>query len=255
MKINVEQIKNIIKEELKSFFYESIGASNVRIYNIEEAEPGEENILPLQYGTDLITCYSLKLSEVLSEYFQMDQETYDLVLNKIPKGDNVEQLFDESDQAASSVEMLMSLDEKFVGYPTGTLKLTDSSSENTNVKMRFNGVGIDIVNSEEVQKMLGESDGQITIKLGLGLPSPNYIGGIIAREVKGRGEDAKVTNEDKGYVSYFDPGVSSGFQEYPAEAYIRLNKVLDDIKSGTLVIKIEQKIEGDPDSIHYKVLV
>jgi hypothetical protein len=149
MKINVEQIKNIIKEELKFFLHESIGASNVRIHNIEQTEPGEKNILPLQYGTDLIECYSLKLSEVLAEYFEMDQETYDLVLNKMPKGDDVEQLFDKSDQAEPNVELLMSLDEKFVGYPTGTLKLTDSSSENTNVKMRFNGAGIDIVNSEE----------------------------------------------------------------------------------------------------------
>ena len=74
MRITAKQIKKIIKEEIVKVMRETQGGSNVNFWNIDEAESGEQNILPLQYGENLITNYSLKLSETLASDFEMDQE-------------------------------------------------------------------------------------------------------------------------------------------------------------------------------------
>ena len=109
MKITKKQIKKIILEELSLVMRESTGGG-VSLWNYEESEPGGENVLPLQYGTDLIISYSLKMSEMLHEYFKdLDEETKELILRKMPGKDDVEQLYDGSEQSLSSVQMLMSL--------------------------------------------------------------------------------------------------------------------------------------------------
>ena len=252
MRITTEQIKKIIKEEIIKVMRESEGGSSISFWNIDEAEAGEENTLPLQYGEGLIKNYSLELSETLVSDFKMDPDTVNLVVSKLPGGDSIEQLFDGTEQAASSVELLMSLDEKFVGYPAGELRITDYG--NTGIRLQFNGKGFDVLDLEEVKKKLNK-DEELEVNLGYGMPSPELIGGIIADEVSGSGEDADVDDENSGYVSAFDPGVADGESgmDYPTLANIRILKVLEDINNGTLTIEIEQDYEDDASSIYFQL--
>ena len=255
MKITKKQIKKIILEELSLVMRESTGGA-VRFWNVEEAEEGDENVLPLQFGNDLVTIYSETLSEVLVTYFDLDKETLDLVLKKLPGGDSIHSLFAGDEQAASNIELLRSLSEDFVGYPVGELRVGDGDG-NTGVKLQYNGKTFDVLNLEELQKKIEKNDGDLEVNLGYGMPSASAIGGIIADEVSGRGEDADVDDEASGYVSSFDPGVADGESgmDYPTTADIRIMKLLDSINSGAHGIKIVQEYEGDPDYIYYDVLV
>ena len=252
MRITTKQIKKIIKEEIIKVMRESEGGSSISFWNIDEAEAGEENTLPLQYVEGLIKNYSLELSETLASDFKMDSDTIDLVVSKLPGGDSIEQLFDGTEQAASSIELLIALDEKFVGYPAGELRITDYG--NTGIRLQFNGKGFDVLDLEEVKKKLNK-DEELEVDLGYGMPSAEIIGGIIADEVSGRGEDADVDDPNSGYVSAFDPGVADGESgmDYPTTAQVRIMKVLEDINNGTLTIEIEQDYEDDASSIYYQL--
>ena len=256
MKITKKQIKKIILEELSLVMRESTGGA-VRFWNVEEAEEGDENVLPLQFGNDLVTIYSETLSEVLTTYFDLDKGTLDLVLKKLPGGDSIHSLFAGDEQAASNIELLRSLSEDFVGYAVGELRIGENGYGNTGVKLQYNGKTFDVLNLEELQKKIEKNDNELEVNLGYGMPSARSIGGIIADEVSGRGEDADVDDEASGYVSSFDPGVADGESgmDYPTTAHIRIMKLLDAINSGAHRIKIVQEYEGDPDYIYYDVLV
>lgn len=252
MRITAKQIKKIIKEEIVKVMRETQGGSNVNFWNIDEAESGEQNILPLQYGENLITNYSLKLSETLASDFEMDQETIELLITKLPSGDDIEQLFDGTEQAAANVELLKSFDENFVGYPIGELRISDHSD--SGVKVIFNGKTLEFFDPESLKEKLDKEE-TLEINLGYGMPSPKFIGGIIANEVSGIGEDADVDDADSGYVRGFDPGVADGESgmDYPTTANIRILKVLEDINNGTLAIELGQDFEDEADSIYYKL--
>ena len=255
MKITKKQIKKIILEELSLVMRESTGGG-VSLWNYEESEPGGEDVLPLQYGTDLIISYSLKMSEMLQEYFKdLDEETKELILRKMPGKDDVEQLYDGSEQSLSSVQMLMSLDPKFVGYPICELRVGNGYGD-TGVKLEFDGKIFEVLGLEKLKKEIEKNDGDLEVGLGFGMPSASTIGGIIANEISGTGEDADVEDEASGYVTAFDPGVADGESgmDYETTAHIRILKLIEDINNGNLRVKIIQEYEGDPDYIYCEVV-
>ena len=248
MKITVDQIKKIIKEEMLKVLRESNGGADIQ--NITYAEDGEENVLPLQYNGNLVKSYSLTISEFLSDV-GADDETIDDVVNNLPGGDDILQLFDGSEEAASYEGLMFgSLDDEKSGYAIGELMLGEMGR--TGILIGFNGTNFDVVNEEEMKQKMNDN-GEIEVKLGWGTPRPSQIGGIVAMEVTGQGEDADVRDSSSGYISAYDAGsASQASGDNPTSAVVRINKVLEDINDGTLTVKVEQKNDGDP--IFYKIV-
>jgi len=248
MKITVDQIKKIIKEEMLKVLRESNGGADIQ--NITDAEDGEENVLPLQYNGNLVKSYDLTISEFLSDV-GTDQDTIDDVINNLPGGDDILQLFDGSQEAASYTGLMFgSLDDEESGYAIGELMLGEMGR--TGILIEFNGINFDVVNEEEMKQKMNDN-GEIEVKLGWGTPRPSQIGGIVALEVTGQGEDADVRDSSSGYISaYYAGSASQASGDDPTSAVVRINKVLEDINDGTLTVKVEQQYDGDP--IFYKIV-
>jgi len=243
MKITREQIKQLIKEELTKILREEeegYDYENHPLLNIRTIEDGNENFLPIQYGEELMTIYSYKVSEILYKpYFEDVEEEYKKKIINLTR-DNIYTLFNGSAQSNSTIQLMTALDSKFKGYPIGELVIGNGGE--TGLKVQWLGNSLDIMEGKD--KIQG---GEIKINYGYGLVEPEDIGSIIEDEINSDGE----LDSDAVYVSSWDGGVADydANMDYPTTAKIRINKIIDDIANGTLVLEVV----GDYGEFKYKV--
>ena len=233
MKITKEQIKQLIKEELAKVLYEEeeegYDDENHPLLNVRRIEEGDENFLPLQYGDELMTIYSYKVSELLHKpYFEGVDEEYKEKIIELSR-DNIFILLNGTVQSNSTIQLMRSLDSKFEGYPIGELTIGENGG--TGLKVQWLGKSLDIIEGQD-----NIEDGEIEINYGYGLVSPRQIGSIVKDEIDSDGE----LRSDAVYLSSWDGGVADyeSNMDYPTTAYIRIDKVLEDVANGTLTLEV-----------------
>jgi len=187
-----------------------------------------------------MTIYSYKVSEILYKpYFEDVEEEYKKKIINLTR-DNIYTLFNGSAQSNSTIQLMTALDSKFKGYPIGELVIGNGGE--TGLKVQWLGNSLDIMEGKD--KIQG---GEIKINYGYGLVEPEDIGSIIEDEINSDGE----LDSDAVYVSSWDGGVADydANMDYPTTAKIRINKIIDDIANGTLVLEVV----GDYGEFKYKV--
>jgi hypothetical protein len=232
MKITKEQIKQLINEELIAVLREEeeegYDDENHPLLNVRRIEEGEENILPLQYGDELMTIYSYSVT-------------------------------DGTMQSNSTIELMRSLDSNFEGYPIG--ELTIGNGGETGLIVQWLGDTLDVIEGKD-----NIQNGQIEVFYGHGVVSPDYIGSIVRADVEDDKENLSIIARDGGentncltltqlvdnptYLSEWEGGVAvQGCRDEPTIAKIRIDKILNDIDNGTLGLEVI----GEYGEFKYKV--
>ena len=253
MKITKEQIKQLIKEELTKVLYEEeeegYNYENHPLLNVRSIDEGTANSLPLQYGDELMISSVYTMDQILfgDYYFK---EVSDDAKEKIQElaNNNIFTLLNGTQQSNSTIQLMRSLDMKFEGYPTG--ELTIGNGGETGLKVQWLGNSLDIIEGKD-----SIQNGQIEIYYGHGVVSPEYIGSIVRADVEDDKENLSIIarkggeNEDclslsrlkdnPTYLTDWDPGeAGQGCRDEPTIAKIRIDKVLNDIANGTLVLEV-----------------
>ena len=264
MKITKEQIKQLINEELIAVLREEeeegYDDENHPLLNVRRIEEGEENILPLQYGDELMTIYSYSVTEILfGDYYFKSVAEEDKEKIKELAEDNIFVLLDGTMQSNSTIELMRSLDSNFEGYPIG--ELTIGNGGETGLIVQWLGDTLDVIEGKD-----NIQNGQIEVFYGHGVVSPDYIGSIVRADVEDDKENLSIIARDGGentncltltqlvdnptYLSEWEGGVAvQGCRDEPTIAKIRIDKILNDIDNGTLGLEVI----GEYGEFKYKV--
>ena len=232
MKISKEILKEMIQEELKNILKESI--QNLNIHNIIHLQDGYSSTIPLVYDGQLMEAYETRAAHVLHEYFgeTIGEEKIEKLVTMV--NDSVEELcFGEGGFQAQ--ELLKTLDPKFEGIAKGHLIFDDYGDSYVNVKITPSGLKV-----VEGQDRIDEN-GELEISLGYGdMPDFDY--------------NSIINPSHRLYDTYFngmDVGSGGyGNQDVLGSVYVDFNKLMQDVNSGKLGIRIEGQYVGN---IEYKI--
>lgn len=239
MKITTKILKKIIQEEITNLLTEN--TSNLNIHNIVFLEDGESSTIPLVYGQQLMEAYETDAEHVLYEYFSetIDKEKLDKIT--ILVNDSIEELC-LGETGFQAQELLKSLDPKFKGIPKGHLIFDDMYGD-TFVNVKITPNGLEVVDGQERI----DENGRLKVSLGYG--STNMFDSISIIHPKNR--------LYKRYFGGMDSGSGGrGNQDIRGSIYVDFNKMIQDVNSGQLGIRIEGKSyseEGQFTGVTYKI--
>lgn len=220
MKITKEQIKQLIKEELRSLLEQP--EANIIIKNFEEIEDNEQGVTPAMYGDQLIEVWQ----DSLTAFFDRKEigwgegfsdENMTKLITKLD--DDLGDFFKVENWNQFGVMVLPVLDPEFKGIPSGYLAFSDEAitdllatyTPGETIKIE------DLDNVEDLEKH--------RVKLNISIRSD--LGEF---EV---GDDYIVNFEEQEMMHSTDRYLD-----------INLKKIIEDINSGQLKIRIEHDVGG-----------
>jgi len=223
MKLNVKQLRKIIKEELGKILREN--QSDIQVLNLTYIEDSGDGYAPLVHSGELISVWG-ETTEALMypNNIEWSENISDDIKQKlIDRTDDDIYTFFEPEELNQMIELLKSLDENFEGIPVGNLSLADSNSYYLPIEVKWNpGVGLEVLNSES----LGDLN-DLDVELGYGMPDiESYLNMDF--------------NEGDGYILGYDAGDGGyGNQDIAASMNINLAKILEDVSTGRLAFEID----------------
>ena len=234
MKLTTKEIKKLVKEEIRKLLSEG---SRVIIANFED--DGEEMILPFTKDGEILTAFSTSVAELLHTHFPevAESEYGQKLIDK--SGDDIEEMLSEEAPLAFSqfVEFMKALAPSF-DVIRGNLQVADVGYTDIAVKLSVDGRSVVI--DEENDEAEYDQDGDVEVHFGYTVTS-DQLGELLEREAERHENEHDYTGV---YLSSFEEGESQyGGQDYPTTGTLRINKVLEDINNGTLVIRFE---DSDP---------
>ena len=225
MKITKKQIKQLIEEELSSLLEQE--ETYIVIKNFEDIE--NDGITPAMHGDQLIEVWEDSLVAFFDrEEIGWSENISDEQMNKIiEKFDNDLKKFFEPENWNQFAEMLLiPLDPEFKGIPSGYIAFSEDSA--TDLLATYTpGEPIKIKNMEKIKnpkKHMAKLSLSTQVDLGQFKVDDGYILGV---------EEYEMMHSTDRYV------------------YINLEKIIEDINSGRIKIKIEHASWG---SIHYTLV-
>ena len=226
MKITKKQIKQLIEEELSSLLEQA--ETYIVIKNFEGFEV--EGVRSVMYGDQLIEVWEDSLVAFFDrEEIGWSKNISDEEINKIiQKFDNdLEEFFEPENWNQFAEMLLIPLDPEFKGIPSGYIAFSDDSATDL-LATYAPGEPIKIENLENVKnpkKHMAKLSLSTQVDLGQFEVDDGYIIGV---------EEYEMMHSTDRYV------------------YINLEKIIEDINSGQIKIKIEHGPGGG--NIHYTLV-
>ena len=233
MKITIIQIKKLIKEEMRKLLSEG----SRMIMSFEDF--GDGVYMPFTKDGEMLKTYTTSVAELIGTHFpEIAKSEYGQKL--IDKsGDDIEDMLSEEAPMPFSqfVEFMKALDPSF-DVIRGNLQVADVGY--TDIAVKFSVDGRSLIIDEENDEAEYDQDGDVEVHFGYTVTS-DQLGELLEREAERHENDYDYRGV---YLSSFEEGESQyGGQDYPTTGTLRVNKVLEDINNGTLVIRFE---DSDP---------
>ena len=234
MKLTTKQIKKLVKEEMRNLLFEG---DRMIIANFED--DGEEMILPFTKDGEILTAFSTSVAELLHTHFPEVAETEygQQLIDK--SGDDIEEMLNEEAPLsfAQFVHFMKSLAPSF-DVIRGNLQVADVGY--TDIAVKLSEDGRSLIIDKENDEAEYDQDGDVEVHFGYTVTS-DQLGELLEREAERHENDYDYRGV---YLSSYEEGESQyGGQDYPTTGTLRVNKVLEDINNGTLVIRFE---DSDP---------
>lgn len=235
MKLTTKQIKYLVKEELRKLLSEG---SRMIIANFEDAGTSEMYV-PFTKDGEMLQTFTTSISELLNTHFPEvgNSEYGDELVKK--SGDDLKAMIDGTGPMpfAQFVEFMKALDSSF-DVIRGNLQVADVGY--TDIAVMLSDDGRNLLLDEENTDADFDEDGDVEVYFGYGTDSDD-LGPLLGREAEQHENDY---NYQGVYLSSYEEGETQyGGADYATTGTLRINKLLEDINNGTLVIRLE---DSDP---------